>query len=194
MSATLIVINGTSSAGKSNLARSFQRQCAAPNAMHPEHSWLDMSLDRFFAMFPPGTNNTMPHYERMLSAYYQTVTLWAHKGYNIVVDTVFETPACVDKILDSFSPFRVYMIGLFCPLEELERREKVRGNRRIGLAREQYERVHRYCLYDVELNSYSTEPAENARQLEQFLEANAQPRAFQEMLQSRQLEIPARAV
>jgi len=40
-----------------------------------------------------------------------------------------------------------------CPLEDLERREKARGDRNIGQAKKQLEYVHKAEIYDIEVNT-----------------------------------------
>ena len=144
MTASIIILNGTSSAGKSSLARTFQAQS--------EHQWVRLSIDDCFRAFPAGANlNTVP-YERLRRVFYQNIALWASEGFDLIVDTVFEEPGCLCKALRLLQPYQVWLVGLHCPLDELERREAVRGNRPLGLARSQFQTVHSYCGYDLELN------------------------------------------
>ena len=42
---------------------------------------------------------------------------------------------------------------MHCPLPELERRERERGNRRVGEARTDYQVVHGFAEYDLEIDS-----------------------------------------
>ena len=63
------------------------------------------------------------------------------------------------------SPFDVRWVGLFASLDVLEARERERGDRHIGLARWQYDRVHRDMIYDLEIDTTATTPAENARKI-----------------------------
>jgi chloramphenicol 3-O phosphotransferase len=53
-------------------------------------------------------------------------------------------------------------VGLFAPLEVLEARERERGDRELGLARWQYDRVHQGVVYDLELDTAVATPLENA--------------------------------
>ncbi len=69
-------------------------------------------------------------------------------------------------------------MGVKCPLEELERRELARGDRQIGFARMQYERVHRYGEYDYEIDTHDHTPEECAAQLKDLLESGRKGRAF----------------
>ncbi|MGM0640520.1 MAG: phosphotransferase-like protein, partial [Thermotogota bacterium] len=53
-----------------------------------------------------------------------------------------------------FSDCPVFYVGVFCPLEELIRREEERGDRPKGLAEKQYKFVHKGIDYDVEVNTF----------------------------------------
>jgi chloramphenicol 3-O phosphotransferase len=44
-------------------------------------------------------------------------------------------------------------VGVFAPLEILEARERQRGDRTVGLARWQYDRVHKGIAYDLEIDT-----------------------------------------
>ncbi|RYF98920.1 MAG: chloramphenicol phosphotransferase, partial [Caulobacteraceae bacterium] len=57
------------------------------------------------------------------------------------------------------------IVGLFAPLEVLERRERERGDRELGLARWQFERVHRDVIYDLEIDATATTPAATAQKI-----------------------------
>ena len=171
---TLLIINGISSAGKSSLAHSFQTQSA--------HQWMRLSLDDFFDMFPTGANYTKVPYERFLEAFYKSVAIWAAEGFDLIVDTVFESERCLKLAQESLQSYRVYLIALHCPLEEAERREQRRGNRPVGLARKQFQHVHSYCDYDLELNSFDSPSGENVNKLNVYLSNEQQPSAFQASL------------
>ena len=56
-------------------------------------------------------------------------------------------------------------VGLFAPLDILETRERGRGDREIGLARWQHERVHQGMIYDLEIDTTTTTPLENAQRI-----------------------------
>jgi len=54
---------------------------------------------------------------------------------------------------------------VFAPLEVLEARERQRGDREIGLARWQHERVHRNIDYDLKLDTTRATPLECAERI-----------------------------
>ena len=51
---------------------------------------------------------------------------------------------------------------MFAPLDVLETRERERGDRLIGLARWQFDRIHRGKRYDLEIDTSNATPAECA--------------------------------
>ena len=56
------------------------------------------------------------------------------------------------------NPYDVLFVKVFCPLDELERREIAREDRIIGLARFQFDLVHQHAIYDVEVDTFRETP------------------------------------
>jgi chloramphenicol 3-O phosphotransferase len=77
------------------------------------------------------------------------------------------------------SGYRAYFVGIHCPLEILEERERKRGDRQIGFARWQFDYVHRYGDYDFTLDSSRCSPLEGAEKLMEFLRSDPHPTAFE---------------
>lgn len=46
------------------------------------------------------------------------------------------------------------LVGVHCPVDELDCREAARGDRRVGQAREQLAFVHRLEIYDIEVDTH----------------------------------------
>ena len=59
--------------------------------------------------------------------------------------------------------FEVFWVGVYAPLDVLEARERQRGDRLIGLARWQYDRVHEGMNYDLEIDTSIATPMECAK-------------------------------
>jgi chloramphenicol 3-O phosphotransferase len=74
-------------------------------------------------------------------------------------------------------PFRVYLIGVQCSLDELQPREIARGDRYLGTAARQFDRVHRYGKYDFEVDASTTAADICAEQIQSYILAN-EPSAF----------------
>ena len=85
------------------------------------------------------------------------------QGNNLIVNEVIIEAQAVHEYRDLLSPFDLRLVGLFAQLDVLEARENARGDREIGLARWQYDRVHRGIAYDLEVDTAAMTPAECAR-------------------------------
>ena len=96
----------------------------------------------------------------------------------MIVDHVLESEQWLIECATSLRDFEVLFVGVKCPLEELERREHARGDRQIGFARMQSERVHRYGEYDFEIDTHRNTPEECAQQLMDLLLSGQKGLAF----------------
>ncbi len=110
--------------------------------------------------------------------------LLRHKS---IVDTVAWVPGSLDGFVDALWDTPVFAVGIHCPLPILEQREQQRKDRSIGLAREQYDIVHRNVLYDLEIDSSQAEVVATARLISDLLAHPLVPHAFERMKQLRQL-------
>jgi chloramphenicol 3-O phosphotransferase len=86
-----------------------------------------------------------------------SVAALAAQGNDLVVDEVL-LGTKAREYAELLSPFRLYRVGVFAPLNVLEARERQRGDRLIGLARWQYDRVHQNMTYDLELDTSRASP------------------------------------
>ena len=157
----IILLNGASGAGKSTLCRAIQAQIDEP--------FLQFSLD--FFMFG---HDVLPKRRderglfawssmrpKLFGGYFGCLSALAAAGNNLVVDYIIETPGQFRQLSDALHAFDVFLVGVHCPLPELERREQQRGDRGQGDARRDLETVHTFTPYDLEVDS--TLPAdENA--------------------------------
>jgi chloramphenicol 3-O phosphotransferase len=148
----IILINGASSAGKSTLARAFQALVDEP--------FLHFSLDllMFGGEVLPARRDTAGPFSwasmrpMLFDGYYRCLAALASAGNNIVVDYIVETQDQLGRLVNLLAPFDVFYVCLHCPLPELERRERKRGDRRSGDARRDHALVNHFGPYDAELD------------------------------------------
>lgn len=158
MNPTIIFINGTSSSGKTSLLKALQNRLEEPH--------LDMGIDRFIWMLPkryldrPLWDDVLgkavqsgPLGLVLFSGMHHAIAAAAKRGLNVIADHVFVEKAWADECAALFADMNAYLIGLHCPLEMLEEREKNRKDRTLGQAREQFDVIHRYVTYDLELDT-----------------------------------------
>ena len=172
----VIFLNGTSSSGKSSIAAELLRMLDEP--------YFHLPVDAFHAMrsgapVPPDQLGTVLH--RTWQGYHRAVAGMAEAGNNIVVDHVLSARWRLDDCLSLFAPEAVVLVGVHCPPEELERRERERGDRPAGLAARQLKQVHAHGIYDLECDTSRATPRECALRIKEFLPDRPTPTAFQRL-------------
>jgi chloramphenicol 3-O phosphotransferase len=151
----VIVLNGTSSAGKTSLARELQKQMSEP--------YLFCSSDMFWNMTPPHIKSNSVNFPRMKLALAKSVRALADTGHNVLVDIVFAGRHSYDELAGELTGIELTMVKVYCPLHELQKRERERGDRQLGLAESQFATVHHLVPYDVEVDTSIASPAECGR-------------------------------
>ena len=91
-------------------------------------------------------------FRKTMLGYYRSLRAFLSAGHNVLADTGFYTPELLSQCISELKDETVWLIGVHCSMEELERREKARGDREIGLAREQQATVHNSVIYDIEVD------------------------------------------
>ena len=191
-SGRVIYLNGTSSAGKTTLAQALLDVLKEP--------YLHFSLNLFDKL--PSRKQIkrglIPDIWNFESGFAKCVAALASSGNNVIVDDVMAPPQYLPAGIEFdaldllrqrvavLSPFDVLFVKVFCLLEELERREATRGDRTIGLARFQYDKVHKYVIYDVEVDTSMNAPEDGAKQVLEALQSPHSRRALQQMIEIRE--------
>lgn len=177
----IILLNGASSAGKTTLAQALQRRLPLP--------FWHYSIDQLKAArilpqaridsgeFPWGAQR-----EPFFEGFHNSIRAFAIAGNHLIVEHIVETQTWMDRLLKLLEGVDVFFVGLHCPLEELERREIQRGDRRIGEARADFEVTHRFGRYDFECTT-TGEVDGLAERVATAWAARAAPGAFQAMRQ-----------
>ncbi|TVX96235.1 chloramphenicol phosphotransferase CPT family protein [Cohnella terricola] len=182
----IVFLNGTSSSGKTSISTELLNK--------NEISFYHLSIDDFFnglfhdyidfintkyAEDVQGPTNII--IEPLITLFYSTIKFMSVMGTNIIVDTVNDTDERFNTFLGLLMDHPVLLVGVTCSKEELTRREKLRGDREIGLALSQYDKV--YCLnkYDLELNTETLSPDECANLILNFIRSNRECSAFKKL-------------
>lgn len=170
----IVVMNGVSSVGKTSVAKAIQD--------HAERAFLHVQMDDFLRMLPRRAFESREGLvferidsqtidvqfgelvERALVGMRNAVASMAECGNNMIVDDVFFADEDADyrRLL---SQYDYRLVGLFAPLEVVQERERVRRDRNIGLAKGQYERVHRGRVYDMKMDTSQASPDQIAQEI-----------------------------
>jgi len=180
---TIVVLNGTSSSGKTSLVRALQDLLDEP--------FLDAGLDRFLWMLPsrylrpPLWDEVLgraveagPAGHQLVSGMHHAIATLSRTGWNVIADHVLVEPRWLEECCMLFSDLPAYLVGVHCPLAVVEERERQRKDRTLGQARAQFSRVHAHGLYDVEVDTSLASPEDCARRIKARLEDGVRPVAF----------------
>lgn len=162
--AKVVILNGTSSAGKTTLAKAVQRLAAGPA--------LRVSMDDFLEMMPPRFANddeafsfrllpgaepaeveigTGSYGEALMRGMRGSIAALANQGLNLIVDDVMLGAGDHEHYRSLLVSHALSFVAVHCALETAEKRERERGDRDIGMARWQISRVHAGRDYDLEV-------------------------------------------
>jgi chloramphenicol 3-O phosphotransferase len=167
MQPTAIVLHGTTSAGKSSLAKALQATAPVP-AFH-------VSLDSFAMMSNRGD---MRSDEERLQAYHvhcenlrSTLARVADTQFDIILDLVLRDEAELDACLRVLCRRSVYTVRVWAPLDILEERERAREDRATGMAREQVGHPAYDRSYDLAIDTSICSPEQAAAAIRRFIDA-----------------------
>lgn len=169
----IIFLNGTSSSRKTSIVKCLQEILDDP--------YLHFSVDTFVFMLPEKYLNQtdLPKVgSKVISCMHHCIAAAVSLGNNVIVDHVLENQDWLTECVEMLSDFPVLFVGVRCPIEEVERRERDRGDRQVGLARWQLGRVHAHEIYDFEVDTSIYNPMECALQIKEALQESPFPRAF----------------
>lgn len=80
-----------------------------------------------------------------------------------IIDHVILREDKYRECLDYLSDLNYITVGVHCPLVEASRRELDRGDRQIGLAATQFDKVHSNREYDIEVDTSTMTPEQAAK-------------------------------
>ncbi len=115
---------------------------------------------------------------QLVAGMHQAIAALALAGVNVVADHVLVEPDWLRQCIRLFSPLPAYFVGVRCPLDVLEQRERERRNRTWGQARLQVDCVHAHGIYDIEVDTSINNPEECARQVIARIRSGDPPTAF----------------
>jgi len=151
----IILLNGASSSGKSTLAKALQQALDEP--------FLHLSSDQLVAagMLPARREDRGPFNwwhelrPRFFAGFHRCLPALATAGNDLIVEHIIEFRSWRDELTVLLADIDVYLVGVHCALDELDRRERARGDRRIGEGRAHVEvdRIHTFGPYDLDVDT-----------------------------------------
>lgn len=176
-SAPVLFLNGTSSSGKTTLAKALQ-------ARLPQ-SWMVVSLDTYLNQLHDDVltdNRQMCELiPSLLDGFNGSIAAVSRAGVSQIIDHVLQEPQWLTPCLHALQGIPVIFVKVDCPLDELKRREAARGDRPPGMAEYQFHRVHQNKQYDITVNTASMTADECVEAIMNWMQAGNSPMAFSQM-------------
>jgi chloramphenicol 3-O phosphotransferase len=170
----LIILNGASSAGKTVLCKKLQEVLDEPYIHLEEDRFV---FNTYHDRFLDG-ELASEIFKKTMLGYYRSLRAFLSAGHNVLADTGFYTPGLLYQCVSELRGESVWLVGVHCSLEELERRERSRGDRQTGLAKEQMETIHNSVVYDIEVDTSTSSPEECAMAIKIKMEELGSPKAM----------------
>jgi chloramphenicol 3-O phosphotransferase len=199
----IILVNGPSSAGKTTLCRALQASIEHPylcvgfddfilftapryyrGADTPRQGQADAFTAQGVQMITtsaPGepvavTARFGPVFRRLIAAMAPAVRALVEAGNAVIFDHVLHDAAMAESCRRAFAGLDVFTVGVTCPLEVLEERERARCDRVVGRARGLVDVVHRFSDPDVWVDTAARDGPACVAQILAALEVRGQRR------------------
>jgi len=181
-SGRIVLLNGTSSAGKGTIARAMQAQA-------PGDGWLHLGLDRMLE----GVDRSLIRYVdgisrqetegwsvpfvggaiaglpilgpaalRLIDEMYQGAAAMANSGSGVIFDDVIYDRRVLVLAAAALRLTPCLFVGVRCPVEVAIERERLRGDRAPGGAEIFDRAVHKPGIYDLEVDTSFLDPGQCA--------------------------------
>jgi chloramphenicol 3-O phosphotransferase len=177
----IILIHGASSSGKSSIAGELQARIEAP--------FWHISIDHLrdagvlpMARIRRGEFAWTGLREPFFDGFHHALAAYARSGNNLIVEHIVETRDWMEDLVRLLTGFDVFFVRVHCGVEEMERREIARGDRRAGDARRDFETLPVFP-YDLELDSTAIKAGESVDRLLAAWRERPRPSAFERMAQ-----------
>jgi chloramphenicol 3-O phosphotransferase len=204
-SGIVIILNGASASGKSTIQKELQKLFPTPYlgigldtffvGVLPERfvigPRLENDIDPALVMQGvPSTNadgNRLfnliigPVGDQVMHGMHHAIAAYAKQGNDCIVDYITYKKEWITDLCNALDSITVYFVGVDCPLDILEQREKARGRSFVeGHARSHYKTVHEFVnnSYDVRVNTGENDTAICAQKIYNFMTKNPNPTAF----------------
>lgn len=176
----LILVNGPSSAGKTTLCRALQAALAEPYLVTGFDDFIFMSAPRYYrgadtgrqnerdaytalgvemvTTSAPGTPPSVtakfgPVFRRLVDSMAPAVRALVDGGNAVIFDHVLHDRSMYESWRAAAAGLDVFTVGVTCPLDILEVRERSRGDRVLGRARGLVDVVHSFMTYDLTVDT-----------------------------------------
>ncbi|SEP48949.1 chloramphenicol phosphotransferase CPT family protein [Amycolatopsis saalfeldensis] len=174
----VVLLNGPSSSGKSAIGRAMLPLLPDP--------WFLVPVDGISGMRSTQYTRARDEAEvreilrRTRRGYHRVVAALVSTGNDVIMDYPLSEPWRLDDLLDVLDGYDVTLVDVRCSAGELDRRERARGDRPVGLAASQTQ-VFSHEDNDLVVDTTHRSAADCARDVVDRLDGIGGPKAFERL-------------
>lgn len=149
MEKQIILLNGSSSAGKSTLAKALQALIEDKR----NERYEIVSIDDFLKMATDDVIYEDDVYE-ISGLICEKVMEVFSANQGVIIDHVITSERIFEQLKEAVSPNRLWMVRVTCPLEIIQKREQERKDRCLGSAEASYTYLYPKERYDLTVDTH----------------------------------------
>ena len=144
----IILLNGVSSSGKTTLAKALQNKLSTPFYLHTFDNYMNGWAEKYIE------EKVYESYLKLQPAVNETFKVFSNSGINSIIDNVLLSPfKAMEDFVCKLHDCPVMLVHVTCSIEELQRREKKRGDREIGQGESQLQYLSPRDTYDIVIDT-----------------------------------------
>ena len=156
----IILLNGSSSSGKSTLAKALQALIKEQR----NETYEIVSIDDFLKMSTEEVIYEDDVFE--ISGFLCKKVMQTFNGnQGVIIDHVITSERIFDQLKETVSPNRLWMVNVTCPLDIIRKREQERKDRCLGSAEASYTYLFPKAGYDLTVDTHFMSISECANKI-----------------------------
>jgi chloramphenicol 3-O phosphotransferase len=181
----VILLNGAPSSGKTTIARALWNALETPHWYHSlddfRKGYTERHWDRTRGPWSAGNREL---FNMLVEGYLRSLRAMALSGHNVISESVV-LPMNIALYREALDGLSVFIVGIRCPIDVAEERERRRApdERHLGVPIElrvpEFDLVHANGPYDVDIDTSVTAVDEAVAAIKARLERGEAPRAFE---------------
>ena len=156
----MILLNGSSSSGKSTLAKALQ----ALIEEKASETYEIVSIDDFLRMTSEEVIYEDDVFEISGSLCKKVMQMF-QENEGVIIDHVITSERIFNQLKETVSPNRLWLVDVTCPLEIIRKREQERGDRCPGSAEASYTYLFPKVGYDLTVDTHFMSISECANKI-----------------------------
>ncbi len=160
----IVFLNGTSSSGKTTIGNELTRRLFGFEYMSIDEYW---GRDQTLAdqLQQKNVQGILEATTNVVYAFHNSIAFRAVAGRNVIVDHVLENSEWAEHCGTTLAPYKILLVGVYCPPDIAITRERERGDRIEGTAHYQFPIVHMNKSYDITVDTSVLSPEQCADQI-----------------------------